>query len=92
MDNYPFTSPRVYFKTPIYHPNVEKEDGCICQALIRTGEYWAPVKRLRSLIEKILLFMVNPIEGETHNGEAILDFTNGTWRAKAKQATDQLSK
>ncbi len=56
---YPFEPPRVFFKTPIWHPNIG-EDGRVCVGIL--GKDWRPSITLVGVIETIrnLLNFPNP--------------------------------
>ena len=43
-DNYPFKAPKCKFITRIYHPNINKETGELCENLYKKD--WKPVKNL----------------------------------------------
>ena len=47
-EEFPFKSPQIRFITNIYHPNVNKETGEICEDMY--VKEWAPVKRIINLI------------------------------------------
>jgi ubiquitin-conjugating enzyme E2 H len=49
---FPMKSPSVAFKTPIWHPNVEKSSGSVCLDVLQ--DRWSPVTRLVSVVETYL--------------------------------------
>jgi ubiquitin-conjugating enzyme E2 T len=58
---YPFEPPQINFKTPIYHPNIDKA-GRICLDLLKSRPHgnWSPSINLKTLISSIKYLMVNP--------------------------------
>eukprot|EP00800_Vazella_pourtalesii_P006614 TRINITY_DN18660_c0_g1_i1.p1 TRINITY_DN18660_c0_g1~~TRINITY_DN18660_c0_g1_i1.p1 ORF type:complete len:153 (-),score=28.70 TRINITY_DN18660_c0_g1_i1:186-644(-) len=58
---YPFKPPKVNFRTPIYHPNVD-EKGQVCLPII-APENWKPAVKM-DLVLKDLLTMINTPEPE----------------------------
>lgn len=91
FDNFPFKGPVVSIKTPIYHPNVDKQ-GQICADMLETGDKWAPTKKLVKVMEKIKSLLVAPNLETPMNGEAAQDYKNNVWFAKAKATTMQYAK
>ena len=58
FENYPFKCPKVKFKTPIYHPNIETNTGEICMNALEKD--WVPTMRISNIIEKIVSLLVFP--------------------------------
>ena len=58
---YPFKPPKVNFKTPIYHPNVD-EKGQVCLPII-APENWKPAVKIDQVL-KALLDMIGVPEPE----------------------------
>ena len=64
-DNYPTSAPEVFFKTPIYHLNINPRNtmterlGHVC---ISTLNWWKPSNTIREILTSIfaLFYMANP--------------------------------
>ena len=52
LPTFPMSSPSVVFKTPIWHPNVERESGSVCLDVI--NDRWTPITRLVAVVESYL--------------------------------------
>ena len=69
--NYPFTYPRIFFKTPIYHPNFknggEIGENCCC-ALPILGPNWSPCSNMRDVFLTIYSKLENPNPNNTCGG------------------------
>ncbi|VDM04600.1 unnamed protein product [Schistocephalus solidus] len=55
---FPFKPPKLLFKTPIYHPNID-EKGQICLPLI-APENWKPATTVPNIIQKLLAMLADP--------------------------------
>ncbi|VDK41928.1 unnamed protein product [Taenia asiatica] len=55
---YPIKPPKLVFKTPIYHPNVD-EKGQICFPLIDPGN-WKPATKIVDVIQALQALVSNP--------------------------------
>jgi ubiquitin-protein ligase len=55
---YPFKAPNISFVTRIYHPNVRKETGEICNDLINEG--WSPTLNVKHCINVLYNMMQHP--------------------------------
>lgn len=51
-DEYPFKPPIVKFKTRIYHPNIDRENGAICMNVLH--ETWSPIFDMLNIFEQFL--------------------------------------
>jgi len=60
-DRYPFEPPRVRFRTPLYHPNVDGA-GRICLDMLKMppSGSWKPVFTIEGLLTSIQYLMTNP--------------------------------
>ena len=56
-EQYPFKPPRIYFKTPIYHCNVNKK-GAICLDILK--DKWSPVLTISKVLLSICSLMSDP--------------------------------
>ena len=57
FENYPFKAPKVFFKTKIYHPNID-ENGEICANIYEND--WSPTKNVKSILDIIKTLLINP--------------------------------
>lgn len=57
-ENYPFKAPQIKFDTKIYHPNVNKETGEICQDIYEKD--WVPTKKVGGVVQLIVSMMIAP--------------------------------
>ena len=48
---YPFKPPKVNFKTPIYHPNID-EKGQVCLPIV-SAENWKPATKTEQVVRVI---------------------------------------
>ncbi|EDV93367.1 ubiquitin-conjugating enzyme E2-18 kDa [Drosophila grimshawi] len=55
---YPFMPPKIVFKTPIYHPNVD-EKGEVCLSIIAVDN-WKPTTRTENVFQALIDLVHNP--------------------------------
>ncbi|KAJ1462932.1 ubiquitin conjugating enzyme E2 B [Pelagophyceae sp. CCMP2097] len=55
---YPFKAPKLKFMTKIYHPNVNKETGEICNDALAAN--WGPTLNIRHLLSTIRTLLLEP--------------------------------
>ena len=57
-DNYPFKAPDVKFGTTVYHPNIKRDTGEICQDVFASS--WAPTQKVADILTKIVSMLRSP--------------------------------
>ena len=57
--DYPYTSPRIHFETPCYHPNVDVHTGAICLDILK--ESWSAIYNVQTI-----LLSLQSLLGGTH--------------------------
>ena len=55
---YPFKHPQVKFETKIYHPNVNREDGSVCEEMLSAN--WSPQTQMREVLGKVYKMLEEP--------------------------------
>ncbi|XP_077789163.1 ubiquitin/ISG15-conjugating enzyme E2 L6 isoform X2 [Podarcis muralis] len=55
---YPLKPPKVTFKTPIYHPNVD-EKGQVCLPIV-SNEHWRPSTKADQVIAELIVLVNKP--------------------------------
>ena len=71
-DNYPFKYPDVKFITPMYHPNIKKDNGEICMDIFANS--WSPTQKVRDIIEKLASLLVHPSTDSPLESEIAQEF------------------
>ncbi|KAF2471036.1 ubiquitin-conjugating enzyme [Lindgomyces ingoldianus] len=66
-DTYPYTPPRVLFKTPIYHPNVDFS-GRICLDILK--DKWSAIYNITSVLLSLQSLLGEPNTSSPLNGQA----------------------
>ncbi|XP_065197915.1 ubiquitin-conjugating enzyme E2 L3-like [Sycon ciliatum] len=69
---YPFKPPKVIFKTPIYHPNVD-EKGQVCLPIV-TAENWKPATKTDQVIAALIALIHSPEAGHPLRGDLAEEF------------------
>ncbi len=66
---YPTCAPLCTFKTPIWHPNIDKfKSGIICVDILK--DQWAPYIKLDNIFASITLLLLEPNSSSPQNLEA----------------------
>ena len=84
LEGFPYSPPKVYFKTPIYHPNIDVNDGRVCEGMVVDQSKWDPTSRIAIVLEKLKELMLVPSPTSGSNDAAFNDLQKGTWYDKAK--------
>jgi ubiquitin-conjugating enzyme E2 D/E len=56
---YPFKPPECKFKTKIYHPNIDPDDGSICITILKEKN-WNPSFNISNILLSIMLLFLKP--------------------------------
>jgi ubiquitin-conjugating enzyme E2 D/E len=66
---YPFKPPICKFKTKIYHPNINKDNGNICLNILKPDK-WNPSLSISNVLLSIMVLLAKPKFDDPLNGEA----------------------
>ncbi|CAF1377951.1 unnamed protein product [Rotaria magnacalcarata] len=67
--NYPFVPPKVYVRSPMYHPNIDK-NGEVCIDMLSNKDSWKPQNSFVAIIEEIIKIIDNPATDHVKHPEA----------------------
>jgi ubiquitin-conjugating enzyme E2 D/E len=66
---YPFKPPECKFKTKIYHPNINKDNGNICLNILKPDK-WNPSLSISNVLLSIMVLLAKPKFDDPLNREA----------------------
>ena len=66
---YPFKPPECKFKTKIYHPNINKDNGKICLNILKPDK-WNPSLSISNVLLSIMVLLAKPKFDDPLNREA----------------------
>lgn len=83
---YPTDPPKAFFRTKIFHPNVDTESGAVCVETLKRD--WKSSLRLRDVLVTISCLLVVPNASSALNAEAgmLLEQEDGGWEAFTRRA------
>ncbi|KAL9646214.1 hypothetical protein ABK040_008087 [Willaertia magna] len=89
--DYPFTSPKIHFVTPIYHPNVNT-DGKICLNIL--DKEWNPAVNISQVLDtiKILIREPNPESAVLPSIGKLYETNREAFNEEAKRHTEEHAK
>merc|ERR1711925_61690 len=70
---YPFKPPKVHFKTPIYHPNID-EKGQVCLPIV-SAENWKPATKIEQVIQSLVGLVNDPEPDHPLRADLAEEFT-----------------
>lgn len=72
--DYPHQAPKIYFKTKIFHPNIDENNGTICLDILK--DKWRPIYTLRTILISIISLLSDPNPESPLNGLAASMYQN----------------
>jgi len=85
-DSYPFSPPKVRFKTKIYHPNIFN-GGYVCLDLLEDGK-WSAAMTIETLLLSISSLLAEPNFEDPINSDFLeVNGGKGTYKEKAEEWT-----
>lgn len=66
---YPFKPPKCKFKTKIYHPNINQDNGNICLNILKPDK-WNPNLSISNILLSIMILLAKPKFDDPLNREA----------------------
>jgi len=67
--DYPFSPPKITFRTKIFHPNVSANTGNICLDILKKDK-WSPALTIGSTLLSIVSLLTDPNAADPLNGDA----------------------
>lgn len=65
---YPMVPPSAFFQTPIFHPNVQFDNGAVCLDILKSQ--WSPAWAIRTVVLGISLLLSHPEHSSPFNCDA----------------------
>eukprot|EP00606_Chrysophyceae_sp_TOSAG23-5_P000432 GSChrysophyteH2.ASY1.ANO1.1032.1 assembled CDS len=65
--DYPFTAPKMFFKTKMWHPNVSSQTGAICLDILKDA--WSPALTLKTALMSLQALMCAPEPSDPQDAE-----------------------
>ncbi|KAI5806428.1 ubiquitin-conjugating enzyme/RWD-like protein [Peziza echinospora] len=81
-DNYPFSPPRMKFKTKVWHPNVSSQTGAIC--LDTLSAKWTPVLTIKTALLSLQSLLSTPEPNDPQDAEVANMMINNPSEFKRK--------
>lgn len=66
-EEYPYTPPKMKFKTKIWHPNISSQTGAICLDVL--GKEWSPALSIRTALLSIQAMLSDPEPDDPQDAE-----------------------
>ena len=84
-DNYPSSAPQVFFKTPIFHPNIYTS-GKVCVSLLTR---WSPEVKVSEILLVIVALLARPNTSDPANRDAstMLDRNKAEFDNRVREET-----
>ncbi len=91
-ENYPFKAPDVKYITTVYHPNIKRDTGEICQDVFASG--WAPTQKVADILQKLVSMMKEPSTSTPLEPDICTEYTsnNKQFVKNAKEYTAKHAK
>lgn len=80
---YPYQPPNCIFKTKIWHPNIDPNDGSICITILKQKN-WNPSMTISNILMSIMLLFYKPNFGDPLNGKARDEYKENPEKYKEK--------